>query len=226
MCEAVGAGFPRNPDRSCTTGADDNLIAFSHEGHGRDWGTFMIKPIVLIGGTAGTGKSTLARELAWEMRFDHRLGTGFIREVAKNYHSPESSPDLYSFTFRAERPIEHLTAQARILKPAIDGCIARARNEGTSLVIEGNHLIPELFHGAPVDLYIVLAAPDAREHQARLHGQSHARRRLSESDFANVRLIDTYLRAEAQRCGVPLVLYSNNFSEIVDLLNSRIEISR
>src|SRR5215471_1547226 len=116
----------------------------------------MAKPIVLIGGTAGTGKSTLARELAWEMRFDHRLGTGFLREVAKSYHSVETAPDLYSLTFRAEKPIEHLIAQARLLKPAIEACIARARNEGTSLVIEGNHLIPAMYRDAPVDLYVVL----------------------------------------------------------------------
>jgi len=183
----------------------------------------MAKPIVLIGGTAGTGKSTLARELTWEMRFDHRLGTGFLREVARSYHSAQTAPDLYTFTFRAANPIDHLMAQARLLKPAIDACIARARNEGTSLVIEGNHLIPALYHDVPVDLYIVLAAPQATEHRARLYGQSHARRRLSESDIANVRRIDDYLRAEAVRWGVPFILYANNFGEIVDLLNIRME---
>ncbi|HKD69166.1 MAG TPA: AAA family ATPase [Candidatus Binataceae bacterium] len=183
----------------------------------------MAKPIVLIGGTAGTGKSTLARELAWEMRFDHRLGTGFLREVAKSYHSVETAPDLYSFTFRAENPIDHLIAQARVLKPAIDACITRARNEGTSLVIEGNHLIPALYHDAQVDLFIVLCAPEAAEHHVRLHGQSHAKRRLSESDIINVRGIDEYLRAEASRYGVPSILYADNFGEFVDLLNTRME---
>jgi 2-phosphoglycerate kinase len=183
----------------------------------------MAKPIVLIGGTAGTGKSTLARELAWEMRFDHRLGTGFLREVAKTYHSQETAPDLYSFTFRAENPINHLIAQARLLAPAIQRCIARARNEGTSLVIEGNHLIPDLYRDAAVDLYIVLAAPPAPEHQARLHGQSHSKRRLTESDFANVRRIDDYLRAEAAKYGVPLFIYANNFGAIVELLRATME---
>ncbi len=186
----------------------------------------MAKPVVLIGGTAGTGKSTLARELAWEMHFDHRLGTGFLREVARSYHSQQTAPDLYSFTFRAANPIEHLMAQARLLKPAIDACIARARNEGTSLVIEGNHLVPALYHDTPVDLYLVLSAPDALEHQARLHGQTHARRRLSESDIANVRRIDEYLCAEAARHGVPTVLYADNFGEIVDLVNARMEARR
>jgi 2-phosphoglycerate kinase len=183
----------------------------------------MAKPVVLIGGTAGTGKSTLARELSWEMRFDHRLGTGFLREVAKSFHSPASAPELYSFTFHAEQPVDNLVAQARVLKPAIDACIARARKEGTSLVLEGNHLIPELYHDAPVDLYVILAAPQAREHRARLHGPSHAKRRLNESDIANVRLIDDYLRADAVRWGIPLILFANNFNQFVELLNARME---
>lgn len=183
----------------------------------------MLKPIVLIGGTAGTGKSTLAQELAWEMRFDHRLGTGFLREVAKSFHSRADAPELYSFTFHAERPIDNLIAQARVMKPAIDACIARARNEGTSLVIEGNHLIPELYSDAPVDFYVILSAPEAREHRMRLHGESHANRRLSESDIGNVRQIDDYLRAEAIRFGIPLILYANNFGHIVSLLKLRME---
>jgi 2-phosphoglycerate kinase len=183
----------------------------------------MVKPIVLIGGTAGTGKSTLGRKLCCEMGIDHRLGTGFIREIAKNYHSPTAAPDLYSFTFRARRPVDHLIAQARILKPAIDACIARARNEGTSLLIEGNHLIPDLYRDAAVDLYVVLSVPDADEHRTRLHGQSHTRRRVSEDDFANVRRIDQYLRAEAVRCGIPIIFYADNLAQFADMLNGRIE---
>ena len=183
----------------------------------------MAKPIVLIGGTAGTGKSTLAREISSALRLDHRLGTGFLREVAKSYHSPATAPALYSFTFHAERPIDNLVAQAQMMKPAIDACIARARNEGTSLVIEGNHLIPDLYHAAAVDLYVILAAPAPREHRMRLHGESHNKRRLSESDIANVRRIDDYLCAEAVRWGIPLVVYADNFGHFIELLNARLE---
>jgi 2-phosphoglycerate kinase len=109
------------------------------------------------------------------------------------------------------------------MKPAIDACIARARTEGTSLVIEGNHLIPDLYHTAPVDLYLVLAAPAPREHRIRLHGESHNKRRLSESDIANVRRIDDYLCAEAVRWGIPLIVYADNFGHFIELLNARLE---
>ncbi len=178
------------------------------------------KPIVLIGGTAGTGKSTLARELSSVLALDHRLGTGFIREVAKTSHSPSTAPELFRFTFRAENPIENLIAQARALKPAIDACIARARNEGTSLVIEGNHLIPELYRDAPVDVYVVLAAPAPDQHRTRLNGFSHNKRRLGEDDVANVRRIGDYLRDEAARHGVAYILYEDNLARFADLVIS------
>lgn len=177
------------------------------------------KPVVLIGGTAGTGKSTLAREISSRLGLDHRLGTGFIREVAKTFNPPQTSPELYSFTFRSERPLENLIAQARALKPAIDACIARALNEGTSLVIEGNHLIPELYADAAVDLYVVLAAPDPAHHRIRLNGLSHAKRRLGEDDVANVRRIGDYLRDEAARHRVPYILYEDNLGRFIDLVN-------
>ncbi len=93
-------------------------------------------------------------------------------------------------------------------------------------MIEGNHLIPALYSKAPVDLYIVLAAPEASEHQARLHGESHSRRRLSESDFANVRRLDRYLREEAAKYGVSLVLYTDNFGEIVELVDAGVKRGR
>lgn len=180
----------------------------------------MKKPVILIGGTAGTGKSTLARELSSRLGLDHRLGTGFIREVAKAFNSPESVPELYSFTFRSARPVENLIAQARLLKPAIDACIARALNEGTSLVIEGNHLIPELYAGAAVDLYVVLAAPEPAHHRTRLNGLSHAKRRLGEDDVANVRRIGDYLRDEATRRRIPYILYEDNLGYFVDLVSA------
>ena len=39
--------------------------------------------IILIGGTAGTGKSTIARAIATKANINHVIGTGFIREILK-----------------------------------------------------------------------------------------------------------------------------------------------
>ena len=182
----------------------------------------MDKPVILIGGTAGTGKSRLAHELCSHLAIDHRLGTGFIREIVKSQYPAAACPELHSFTFRSERPIDNLIAQARRLLSAVTACIERARNEGTSLVVEGNHLIPELYCEARVDLFIVLSAPAPEEHLRRLGGPSHLRRRTTRSDFENVRRIDEWLRAEAAQYGVPYRPYTNNLADFAAALQSRL----
>ncbi len=179
----------------------------------------MLKPVILIGGTAGTGKSTLARELSSHFAIDHRIGTGFIREILKSQHSEETAPELYRFTFRAERPIDNLIAQAERLRPAVTACITRAKNEGTSLVIEGNHLLPALYRDAQVDIFIVLSAPAPDEHFRRLHGLSHSKRQTTTLDFENVRRIAVWLQTEADRCGIPSMLYADNLASFVDALD-------
>lgn len=177
----------------------------------------MQKPIILVGGTAGTGKSTLARELGFLLGIDHRLGTGFIREVLRTETSPAKDPELFSFTFRSENPIKTLIAQAARLRPAILSCIRRARNEGTSLIVEGTHLVPELYSDAGADLSIVLSAPQLDEHLRRLQGPSHLKRTISADDFRNAVLINEYFRTEAERRSLPFLLYENNLANFASL---------
>jgi 2-phosphoglycerate kinase len=160
------------------------------------------KPIILIGGTAGTGKTTLAAELSWRLGLDHRIGTGFIREIIKSQHHKEDCLELHGFTFRSQQPIANIIAQAQRLKPAVMACIERALREGTSLLVEGTHLLPSLYNDVAVDLFAVLAAPEPEEHRRRLRGPSHLHRQTTDADFANVRLIDQYLGTEAARWGV------------------------
>lgn len=177
----------------------------------------MRKPIILVGGTAGTGKSTLARELSSLLGIDHRLGTGFIREVLRSETSSTKDPDLFTFTFRSANPIKTLLAQARRLRPAVLSCIQRARNEGTSLIIEGNHLIPELYSDADVDRYLVLSAPPLDEHLRRLQGPSHLKRTITANDFKNAVMINEYFRDEARRFSLPFLLYENNLANFAHL---------
>ena len=177
----------------------------------------MQKPIILVGGTAGTGKSTLARELSSRLGIDHRLGTGFIREVLRCETSKAKDPDLFTFTFRSTNPIKTLIAQARRLRPAVLSCIRRARNEGTSLIIEGNHLLPELYWDANVDLYVVLSAPQLDEHLRRLQGPSHLKRNITADDFKNAVMINEYFKTEARRFSLPFLLYEDNLERFAHL---------
>ncbi|MBI3246001.1 MAG: hypothetical protein HYZ50_05800 [Deltaproteobacteria bacterium] len=186
----------------------------------------MRKPIILVGGTAGTGKSTLARELGFSLQIDHRLGTGFIREVLRSETTPAKDPELFSFTFRSDNPIKTLVAQAQRVRPAILSCIQRARNEGTSLIIEGNHLLPELYYEVSADLYCILSAPALDEHLRRLHGPSHLKRTLTADDFRNAVMINEYFSAEARKFGLPFLSYGDNLASFAHLANKSVFVSR
>lgn len=113
--------------------------------------SYPVKPIILIGGTSGTGKTTLARKLCSSLDIDHRLGSGFIREIVKTH---SSYSHLNTFTFRSDDPVKSLVAQAITLQPFVLACIERARNEGTSLIIEGTHLIPDLYSQDIYDVFL------------------------------------------------------------------------
>jgi 2-phosphoglycerate kinase len=179
------------------------------------------KPIILIGGTAGTGKTTLASELSWRLGLDHRIGTGFIREIVKSQHRKEDCLELHGFTFRSEHPVANIVAQAQRLRPAIIACVERARREGTSLLVEGTHLLPSLYHDALADLFAVLAAPDPEEHSRRLHGPSHLHRETTDGDFTKVRQIDQYLASEAARWGIRYEPYGFGVERFIRALQHR-----
>jgi 2-phosphoglycerate kinase len=179
------------------------------------------KPIILIGGTAGTGKTTLASELSWRLGLDHRIGTGFIREIVKSQHRKEDCLELHGFTFRSEQPVANIVAQAERLRPAIIACIERARREGTSLLVEGTHLLPSLYYDVVVDLFAVLAGPELEEHKRRLDGPSHLHRHTTGADFANVRLIDQYLGREAARWGISYEPYGAGVEKFMRVLRDR-----
>jgi len=180
----------------------------------------MHKPIILIGGTAGTGKTTLAQELCDRLHIDHRLGTGFIREVIKSQTIKERDPSLFEYTFRADDPVVNFVTQSEIIYSAVNACIDRAKREGTSLIIEGNHLIPQLYFMSDVNLYVVLSAPDFETHQQQLRGLTHTTRILSPSDIHNIREIGSYLGKECSRLSIPFIPYPSNINDLLGMILS------
>lgn len=178
----------------------------------------MHKPLVLIGGAPGTGKSTLANDLSCRLGFDHRIGTGFIRAVLQTEVSPDAEPDLFGFTYASADPVTNLERQARRMQPAVMACVERGRREGTSLIVEGSHLIPALYAHAPVDLFVVLAAPQGAEHFSRLTGATHVHREINEADWGNVQRLNDYYLTEADRWGAPTIVYGADVDAVASLI--------
>ena len=154
------------------------------------------KPIILVGGTAGTGKTTLTNYLVCKYNFDHRIGTGFIREVARVYLPKQEFQSIHCQTFSPKNDIDILTHyinQCKLLMRPINACINRAKNEGTSLIVEGSNLIPSNIEFANIDLFIILTVSDRKILKKNLIGNTHKYRRITSTDFENIMKIQDYI---------------------------------
>jgi len=185
--------------------------------------------ILLIGGMAGSGKSSIATELA------HRLGivriqpTDMLREVMRMMIAEPLLPPLHTSSFLAWQSLpgphgETPTLEHRLVdgyraqsEPVMAGCravLARALKERVSMIVEGVHMLPGFHRRLPpgVDatvVPVVLAVPDREQLRARFRGRGEtapdrrARRYLEHLEA--IWQIQRYLLAEAARHGVPVV---------------------
>src|SRR6187399_2695858 len=108
--------------------------------------------VVLIGGTTGVGKSTLATQLAARLGIVRVVATDAIREVMRALFSRELMPPLHASSFEAgsvlrEPPskdavIVGFREQTAAVAVGVQALVERAAMEGTHLIIEGAHVVP------------------------------------------------------------------------------------
>lgn len=165
-----------------------------------------MKPVILfIGGTAGVGKTTIGKSVSEKYNIAHRMGTGFIREIVRNRIKKDENPALFTYTFRSNNPVKTIHSQAKILRKDILGIIARAKKEGTSIIIEGNHLLPELYSGISGTKLILLKVSAKKKHIQMLNGKTHAKRKIGEKDIQNIRKIQEYLIKTGEKKKVVII---------------------
>ena len=106
--------------------------------------------IVLIGGTTGTGKSTVASEVAHRLGITRLTSTDFIRETMRAFFSYEEMPAIHHSSFEAGTAVDGdadpliagFVEQSRLVCVGVDAAIRRSLTEGWSMVLEGVHLVP------------------------------------------------------------------------------------
>lgn len=160
--------------------------------------------IILVGGVAGTGKTTIARELVYRYGIYQRIGTGFIREIVKT-HNKNPALDCHTYSVESIDPYNHLAGQTYLLKDAINACIDRAHKEGTSLVIEGNHCLPWVLDNKNITHSFVLCVTDEKTHKKLLMGKSHKLRKIREEEFYRIREMQESLLHLASINHIPVI---------------------
>src|SRR5215204_4595041 len=114
----------------------------------RDWRRLdrLERPlVVMIGGTTGVGKSTLATMLAGRLGITRVIATDVIRQVLRAFFTHEAMPSVHHSAFEAGGA-EGYREQAEHVGTAVAAIVERAANEAKPVVVEGVHVVPGGVH--------------------------------------------------------------------------------
>jgi 2-phosphoglycerate kinase len=198
--------------------------------------------LLLICGTVGTGKSTIATEVAHLLDIVRIQSTDMLREVMRMMIPKRLLPILHTSSFNAwkalpiqdvkERDRDQLVAdgyrsQADLLAVPCEAVLQRAIEECVPVILEGVHAHPDLVERLPVgtDAIVVhstLAVLKPKELKARLRGrgaevpQRRAKRYLNK--FESVWSLQSFLLSEADRCDVPIITNHDKDKAVLQII--------
>src|SRR6266498_2685151 len=201
--------------------------------------------VIMIGGATGVGKSTIATQLAVRLGIVRVVATDAIREVMRALFTSELMPTLYTSSFEADsalrepppRPADRVVVgfreQTAAVSVGVQALIQRAAVEGTSIVIEGAHVVPgffdlEAFEGRVLAVPVVVSVDDEDLHRSHFAVRStDASSRPFEryvQGFPNIRRVQKYIKSQALSHNVPVIPnYSLDqaLAAIIDLVVER-----
>jgi 2,3-bisphosphoglycerate-independent phosphoglycerate mutase len=186
--------------------------------------------IVYVGGASGTGKSTLALELAPLLRIYRMNSTDTIRQVMRMIFSPAVLPALHRSSFEVpdtRRVLEEagwaidptassetsLEEQAKRVLVGVRAVVERAIKENMSVVVEGVHLFPPLvpfadLEGSAYQVPLVLGTLDADTHRSRFLARARLGGRRAEryvENFDAIRGLHDWILEQAESHEVPML---------------------
>jgi len=200
--------------------------------------------IVFIGGATGTGKSTVATELAYRFGITRVTSTDFVRQTMRAFFSSDFMPSIHQSSFEAgdafpdaDDPLEFgFLQQARNVLVGVGASSERALEEGWSFVLEGVHLVPGMVElprpDLAVSVFVVLAIDDEEAHVRHFHyrDEDSERRESRYLDrFGDIRRLQEFVVGRARREGVPVIENEDADSaarQVADLVLDAAERSR
>jgi 2-phosphoglycerate kinase len=180
--------------------------------------------IVLIGGATGTGKSTVATEVAYRLGITRVTSTDFVRQTMRAFFSPDFMPSIHHSSFDAGTPLHSAEQeevdpllhgfldQTRHVLVGVTASIDRALEEGWSMVLEGVHLVPGML--PPIENALVVQCVVVIESEETHAGHfwirdlaSNGMRRLDKylDRLSDIRYLQDYIVERAEREGVPVI---------------------
>jgi 2-phosphoglycerate kinase len=183
--------------------------------------------ILLVGGGTGTGKSSVATDVAYRLGITRVTSTDFVRQTMRAFFSREFMPSIHFSSFEAADAV----ADSETGDPALLGfleqtqnvlvgakaSIERALEEGWSMVLEGVHLVPGMIpariEGALV-VHCVLSIESEASHASHFLIRDATSEGVRPVDkymehLPEIRRIQRYIVGRARRSGVPVIENAN-----------------
>ena len=184
--------------------------------------------VILVGGSTGTGKSTLAAELALRLDIGRTQSTDILRDVVRLFVSQQFAPELHVSSFDAWRVlhgdepnmrkgdwslIRGFEAQSERLAATIDAVIKRTVKERVSIIVEGIHIVPAYHHrvmeeeAIVVPVLLTIPEPEKLKRHFSRRGEIAPSRDAAHylENFSAIMQIQEHLIGEARRSRVPTI---------------------
>jgi 2-phosphoglycerate kinase len=199
--------------------------------------------VVLVGGATGTGKSTVATEVAHRLGITRVTSTDVVRQTMRAFFSREFMPSIHYSSFEAapavpapddpesDRVLLGFLEQTRNVLVGVRAVLARALEEGYSLALEGVHLVPGMI--PPVDgavfCQVLLSIEDEEEHAS--HFWTRDGEGLRPFDkylraLPDIRRVQGFLVARADKARIPVienVRIDATVDHVIDLVLAEVE---
>ena len=181
--------------------------------------------IILLGGAAGVGKTSLALEVAHRLGIGRMLSTDSIRQILRLTLSRELVPAIHGSSYDAYRNmalpsqggaavLEGFRAQTATVSVGIRASMDRAVAENASLVLDGVSLVPGAIDLGAYDdvadvIFLVVAALDEDAFQKRFTARAADQKRRTPHRYLEnldaILQIQEHFLEQADRHGVPIV---------------------
>ena len=200
--------------------------------------------VVLIGGTTGVGKSTLATQLAARLGIVRTVGTDAVREVMRALFSRELMPTLYRSSFEAGEALREppsrdavvvgFREQIAAVAVGLDALLERAAVEGMSMIIEGAHVVPGFLdldsrRDRILAVPVIITVEDDDVHRSHFLARStdHVHRPPARylHGFDDIRRVQRYIKSQALSHGVPIIPnynFDQSLAAVIDLVMERV----
>ena len=204
--------------------------------------------ILLIGGTSGCGKSTIATALANQLDIVRTQSTDMLREVMRTMISKRLLPVLHQSSFSAWEALplqegrmtedqellvaDGFLAQVDLLSVASEAVIERALRERVSLIFEGVHIHQSMVDRIPQDTDaliapIMLAVLKRKDLKERIKGRgTRAPERRSErylQHFDEIWRLQSFLLSEADRTKTPIIVNADRDKVVREIMRTVID---